>query len=120
MPADGEATRTDERALIGRASVLTVGAMLRNQARDRPERIAVDDGSRQLSFAVFNERVNRTANLLASRGVARGERVALCSENRIEYLELAFAAAKLGAILCTLNWRLTRSELDYCVALVTP
>ena len=56
MPADGEATRTDERALIGRASVLTVGAMLRNQARDRPERIAVDDGSRQLSFAVFNEK----------------------------------------------------------------
>ena len=120
MSADVKATRTDERALIGRASVLTVGAMLRNQARDRPERIAVDDGSRQLSFAVFNERVNRTANLLASRGVVRGERVALCSENRIEYLELAFAAAKLGAILCTLNWRLTRSELDYCVALVTP
>ncbi len=120
MPASGTEGKSPERALIGRASVLTVGTMLCNQTRDRPEQIAVDDGTRRLCFAAFNERVNRTANLLASRGVARGDRVALCSENRIEYLELVFAAAKLGAILCTLNWRLTRSELDYCVALVTP
>ena len=34
--------------------------------------------------------------------------------------EATFAAARLGAILCALNWRLARDELAHCVALVEP
>src|SRR5690606_29599871 len=88
---------------VEQAARLTVGAMLRNQVRVRPNSVALDNGCRRLTFLEFNKRVNQTANLLASQSVGHGDRIALCSENRIEYMELAFACAKLGAILCTLN-----------------
>lgn len=106
--------------LVQRGSHLTIGALLRNQAGRIPHGIAIDDGVRQLSFGELNDRVNRLVSLLRDYGVTRGERIAICSENRIEYLELCFAAAKLGAILATLNWRLAGNELGYCIDLVDP
>ena len=98
----------------------TVGRLLAEQARIRPEAIAVEDERRSLSYAAFNTRVNRLANALAIRGVGHGDRVAILAENRVEYVELEFACAKLGAIVAALNWRLARGELEHCVALAAP
>jgi len=106
--------------LIRRAGSATVGDLLRTQARRAPQRIAVDDGVNQRTYAELDLRVNRLANCLATMGVGRGSRVAILSENRGEYIEAVFAAARLGAILCALNWRLTRDELAHCVKLVEP
>lgn len=103
---------------IREAGALTVGELLSDQARIVPDRIALDDGTRRMSYAVLNERVNRLAHCLTALGVARGDRVAILSENRHEYIEASFAAAKLGAILCALNWRLAPAELAHCVTLV--
>ena len=52
-----------------------------------------------------------TAALLAELGVKAGDRVALLCRNRIEFFELLFAAAKLGAVLVPLNWRMPAREL---------
>jgi fatty-acyl-CoA synthase len=52
--------------------------------------------------------------------VGRGDRVAVLSENRVEYVELFVAAAKLGAIAACLNWRQAAAELAWCVQLVEP
>ena len=41
-------------------------------------------------------------------------------ERRAEYLELMFAAGKLGVIVCALNWRLADRQLAHCVNLATP
>lgn len=98
----------------------TVGVLLAEQARIRPDAIVVEDARQSLTFAAFNQRVNRLANALAARGVVRGERVAILAENRVEYVELEFACAKLGAIVAALNWRLARDELDHCMALAAP
>jgi fatty-acyl-CoA synthase len=84
------------------------------------DRVAVDDGTATLTYRELDERSNRLANCLTALGVVRGSRVAILSENRSEYLEATYAAAKLGAILCALNWRLARAELAHCVALVEP
>lgn len=86
---------------------------LDKRARLTPERVAlVDyrDGS-ETTFAEWNARANRTANFLASLGVTKGDRVAVYASNRAEYLDLFWAAAKIGAILQNLNWRLTVHEL---------
>ena len=99
---------------------MTFGELLRTQARAVPDRVAIDDGSRTVTFRALNDRVNRLANALAELAVTRGKRIAILSENRIEYLEATFAAAKLGAILCALNWRLAEKELAHCVNLVEP
>ncbi len=107
-------------ALARQAAGVTIGALLRERVRQHPERIAVVDGARQFSFAAFNARVNRLAGLLRALDIARGDRVAILSENRVEYLELMFAAGKLGVIVCALNWRLADRELLHCVTLTSP
>jgi fatty-acyl-CoA synthase len=113
-------TESHASALIRQSGASTIGSLFRARARLGPEAIAVDDGQRRLTYAALNERVNRAAHALAALGVGRGERVAVLSENRIEYLELELAAAKLGAIAACQNWRLAPPELQHCVNLVEP
>jgi acyl-CoA synthetase (AMP-forming)/AMP-acid ligase II len=106
--------------LICRASGSTVGSLFGARARLTPAALAVDDGRRRLTYAELDERVNRTAQALSGLGIARGERAAILSENRIEYLELELACAKLGAIAACQNWRLAPPELQHCISLVEP
>ena len=102
------------------AGGVTIGEMLAFRVRLHPDRVAIVDGPRSFSFGAFNARVNRLAAILPALGIGRYDRVAILSENRVEYLELMFAAAKLGAIVCALNWRLADPELHYCVSLTSP
>jgi len=106
--------------LARRAGSVTVGALVRKQARLRPDRIAVEWRGRTWTYGDFNRRANRLANALADRGVRRGDRVAFLSHNHPAYLELLVAAAKLGAVVASLNWRLADPELEYCIGLTTP
>lgn len=105
---------------VTRSARSTVASLLLQQARLGPARISVDDGARRLTYGDLLDRVRRLAGLLHGRGVGRGDRVAILSENRLEYLEAYFAAAWLGAILACQNWRLTPRELGHCLDLVEP
>ena len=103
--------------LAGRS---TVGSLFRERARLHPDRCAVEAGGSTLTYGELNQRVNRAVEVLRNFGVARGDRVALLSENRPEYLQLELACAKLGAILACQNWRLAPRELKHCIGLVSP
>ena len=105
---------------IQRAGFCSVGELLTAQARRRPTQIALADSERQQDYISLNSRTNRLAHVLRRKGVVRGSRVAILSENRLEYIEVMFAAAKLGAILSALNWRLAKNELAHCISLVDP
>ncbi|WP_372399505.1 AMP-binding protein [Azospirillum sp. HJ39] len=107
-------------ALVARAAASTVGSLFASIARLHPHRIAVEDGDRVVTFAQLAERVNRSASALAALGVGRGARVAVLSENRLEYIEIQLACARLGAITACQNWRLSAKELDHCIGLVGP
>lgn len=111
---------TASETLVAQSAQLTVGEILRDQAALKPSAIAIEDGDRQFSYAEFNARVNRLAHALTSKGIAPGDRIAILSENCIEYMEVAYAAAKTGTIICALNWRLAAGELTHCVNLATP
>jgi fatty-acyl-CoA synthase len=78
-----------------------------------PDRIAFEDAiaGRTLTYAALEDRCARAAAVLASHGVARGDRVAILCRNRIEFFEIMFACAKLGAILAPLNWRSPAAEM---------
>jgi fatty-acyl-CoA synthase len=80
----------------------------------------VDDGRRTLSYGEFNERVNRLANVMLAHGLKPQDRIAILSRNSIEYLEVMMASAKIGVIVCCLNWRLAPVELSHCIGLVQP
>jgi fatty-acyl-CoA synthase len=91
---------------------------LARRAQLTPDRVALVDratGTRT-TYAQWNERANRTANLLRRLGVGKGDRVAVYSSNCPEYLDLFWAAPKIGAVLQNLNWRLTVHELQGIVA----
>lgn len=102
------------------AARLTIAGLFRQQAAHTTHRIALEDEHKSLSYGALNERVNRLANALSARGVGRGERITILSENRIEYIELELAVAKLGVILACQNWRQSDSELEHCIRLVSP
>ena len=102
------------------AAASTVGSLFAMRARVHPERIAIEDGVRRFTYGELAGRARRLAGVLAARGVARGARVAILSENRLEYLEVFLAAAHLGAIVACQNWRLAPPELGHCLDLVDP
>ncbi len=87
---------------------------LARRAQLTPERIAIIDraSGTQTTYAQWNERANRTARLLQRLGVGKGDRVAVYASNCAEYLDLFWAAPKIGAVLQNLNWRLTVHELQ--------
>src|SRR6185369_11805894 len=63
------------------------------------------------SYAGLSARIEQTACALkAELGVSRGDRVAILSLNRPDYLVLLYACARLGAMLVPLNWRLAGAE----------
>ncbi|MBT8069792.1 MAG: long-chain fatty acid--CoA ligase [Gammaproteobacteria bacterium] len=95
---------------------------LDKRARLTPDRVALIDyaSGEETTFAAWNARANRTANYLKSLGVGKGDRVAVYASNRQEYLDLFWAAPKIGAILQNLNWRLTVHELKGIVAAGEP
>lgn len=106
--------------LIAAAGQLTLAALFRQRAQLQPQAPALSDGSDTLSYGELAGRVARVAAGLRALGLARGERIAVWSENRFEYLELELAAAELGAIVACLNWRLTETEQRHCIELVEP
>jgi acyl-CoA synthetase (AMP-forming)/AMP-acid ligase II len=107
-------------ALVQTAGVLTVDAIVRKRARIHPHKPALVEGARSVSFGELVRRADALAHALRAMGVQRGDRIAVLSENRCEYLETLLAAAALGAILAGTNWRLAEPELRYCLELVTP
>lgn len=110
----------DAAVAIAAAGRLTVYGLFRSRARRDPRAIAVEAGALRLTYAELDDRVRRLAAGLGARGVGRGDRIAILSENRVEYIELEMAAALLGAVVACQNWRLAREELAHCIALVAP
>ncbi len=72
---------------------------------------------REITWNVFNEKANRFANLLTSRGIGRGDKVAILLMNCLEWLPIYFGILKTGAVAVPLNYRYDSSEIEYCVNL---
>ncbi|MDA8370706.1 MAG: AMP-binding protein [Nocardiopsaceae bacterium] len=94
---------------------LNIANGIREFARATPDRLAVVDGDRELTFAAVGERSNRLASALLTMGLNPGDTVALLMGNRLEYIEIAAALAKAGLIQVPLNPRSPLPELEYII-----
>ena len=72
---------------------------------------------REITWHVFNEKANRFANLLISRGIKKGDKVAILLMNCLEWLPIYFGILKAGALAVPLNFRYAADEIKYCVEL---
>lgn len=72
---------------------------------------------REITWSVFNEKANRFANLLISRGIKKDDKVGILLMNCLEWLPIYFGILKTGALAVPLNFRYDASEIEYCVDL---
>lgn len=72
---------------------------------------------RELTWREFDRRANRFANLLLSRGIKKGDKVAILMMNCIEWLPIYFGVLKTGALAVPMNFRYTAEEIAYCLDL---
>jgi O-succinylbenzoate-CoA ligase len=92
-----------------------IGLFLKKRAEICPNREAFVEfeRDRRFTFSQLNARANQVANGLLANGICPGDRVATLLKNGIEFVETYFAAAKIGAVMVPVNWRLVAGEIAY-------
>lgn len=91
----------------------TLGDIPRRSARKQPDKTAIIDGDVVLTFAEFEQLVDRAAAALRDNGFGPGDRIALLSHNCWQYALLAFATARAAVVLVPVNFMLTAEEIAY-------
>jgi len=87
----------------------------------QPEKTAIRFEGDATSYAALDARIRRAASVLEDRlGVRRGDRIAHLGLNSPDLLVLLFAAARIGAMLCPLNWRLAAPEHGFILTSARP
>lgn len=94
---------------VEHGSTPRVDAILARAALSEPQRTAVVFGDLSWTYAEVYDRARRLAGALAALGVRKGDRVALWTTNRAEFVEVFFGVPMLGAIAAPLdywwNWK---------------
>ncbi len=87
--------------------------LLRKTAERSSEKTAVICGDKRYNYGQFKDRVDRLASGLLSLGIRKNDSVAVLHKNCHIFLEAYFAAAKIGAILVPMNFRLSSEDFVY-------
>jgi fatty-acyl-CoA synthase len=100
----------------GGAMNATLDYLVRRPATVHPDRVAVIEREVTWTWRTFDEQVTRGADALRRLGIGQGDRIAAADYNSLEYLSLYYGAARLGAIMCPLNYLCAPDELGYMLA----
>jgi fatty-acyl-CoA synthase len=87
--------------------------LLRETADALPGKLALICGDTHLSYGQLKDRVDRLATGLRSLGIQNNEKIAILHKNCHRFLEAYFAAAKIGAVLVPMNYRLSVDDFIY-------
>lgn len=87
--------------------------MISRNANLYPDRDAILYGDQRISFKEYKELCDRCSVNLKNQGVDTGDRIAILSNNNNDFLILCGAAAKIGAIVVPINYRLNETEIEY-------
>jgi len=94
---------------------VNIGTLLTKSARTYPDNPAIIHGERYYTYAQFNERANRLANVLNNHGIKQGDNVAILQYNYPETLESIFACFKAGIGAVPINFRLHPKESAFII-----
>ena len=90
---------------------MNLGYLLSNSANKYPERWAIISEEGRWTYKAFNERVNRLANALLNAGLKKGNRIAILFYNCSYFVEVYFAAVKIGLVPTPINFRFAGPEI---------
>lgn len=93
--------------------MINLSAFIAYHARRSPDSPALVYQDNAISYADFHDRIQRAAAMLDARGVGAGDVVALLMKNSPAFLDLAFAASHVGAVILPINFRLAPAEVGY-------
>jgi acyl-CoA synthetase (AMP-forming)/AMP-acid ligase II len=96
-------------------AALTIGDVLESAARKWGERIAIVDGDHRCTYTELRLRALEAANGFAGLGIRKGDRVAICMPNGLDWAVAFFGAIYAGAVVVPLNMVLSAAELGYQV-----
>ena len=95
--------------------VLSPVKFLSRSATVFPEKVAVVHGDKRFTYLEFEKRVNRLASALLAAGVGKGDKVAFICPNIPPILEAHYAVPMIGAVLVSINIRLSANEIAYII-----
>ncbi|MFZ2870348.1 fatty acid--CoA ligase [Zavarzinia sp.] len=93
--------------------VKTFADVPRHHARERGDSVALIEGDRQITYGELDRASTACAAALIAEGVKPQGRVAVLDKNAADYFALLFGAAKAGAVLVPVNWRLAAPEITF-------
>ncbi len=81
------------------------------------ESSSIESFRSEITWEEFDKKANRFANLLLTRNIKRGDKVAILLMNCIEWLPIYFGVLRTGALAVPLNFRYAADEIKYCLDL---
>ncbi|MEQ8388070.1 MAG: AMP-binding protein [Alphaproteobacteria bacterium] len=94
----------------------TIAMGVRSSAERTPAKIALAEGTRQLSYRALVENMDRVANAAEGLNLSPGDHVALISPNCLEFIEIVLGLSSIGLGVVLVNPRLTAPEIEYICA----
>ncbi|GAA3517719.1 long-chain fatty acid--CoA ligase [Aeromicrobium panaciterrae] len=98
---------------MGTSSSSNLAVLLEKSAAEYPDRTAIVFGDTRLTYAQVNGAANQVANLLVSRGIKPGDKVALSCANLPYFSTIYYGILKAGATVVPLNILLKGREVAY-------
>lgn len=94
----------------------TFDAIMHFWAKERPDGLAFDQDGRTTTYAEADRLTRQLIALLQARDIAPGDRIAWLGKNRDTYFLLYIAAARMGAVMVPVGWRLAPREIAYILS----
>src|SRR6202035_4295995 len=97
----------------GRIGRVAIGDLLKRAAQRFPDRVAVTDGERRVTFAELERDANRFANYLVERGLKPGEKISTICNNSVEFVKALFGIHRAGLVWVPITTMLGPADMDY-------
>ncbi len=98
----------------------TVYSIIKRNANLYGDRVGWISAEERITHREFRDRVDRVARGLFDIGLKKGDRIAVLSQNNLEFLYLYGASARIGIVMVPINWRLKPEEVEYVISDVSP
>ncbi len=97
----------------GRIGRVAIGDILKRAARRFPQRIALTEGARRVSYTELERDANRFANYLVSRGLKPGEKISTVCNNSVEFVKALFGIHRAGLVWVPINTMLGPDDMGF-------